>query len=88
MNGLSRVRVGFSPLSGRIMLYRHGKDPRVALERRDAEAQVVSAVVEWVMHDAPKGATVRLTIDGRQYDMTVVPVPADPEAAASEGETL
>lgn len=56
---LNKVKVGYSPLSERVMLYRMGKDPVAALETLDVTGQAISAVTEKLL-----GA------DGRQTVMT------------------
>lgn len=67
---LRSVEVVRSPLSNSIYLARFGKQEpgkraRAALDKRDAEAEVVTAVVEWVMHESPKGAVVEVTVRGK-----------------------
>jgi len=71
---LDRVRVAHSPLSNSIYLARFGADPQVALDKRDAEAEVVTAVIEWAMHGIRKGAIIEVTTSkGEPYTLTVVP---------------
>ncbi len=43
---LSKVKIAVAPLSGRIMLYRHGKDTTLALEKRDVTDEVLSAAAQ------------------------------------------
>lgn len=38
---LNKVKLGHSPLTDTIFLYRHGKDPALALDKREAEADVL-----------------------------------------------
>ena len=70
---LDKVTLGHSPLTDGIYLYRHGKDHRVALERREAEAEVVSVLVQHMMHDAPKGSKKDVCINGEWYEVQVKP---------------
>jgi hypothetical protein len=44
---LGKIKIGVAPLSGKIMLYRHGKDQRLALERRDVTDEVMAAAAEY-----------------------------------------
>jgi hypothetical protein len=43
---LSKIKIAVAPLSGRIMLYRHGKDATLALEKRDVTDEVLSAAAQ------------------------------------------
>lgn len=73
MTDMSQIRIGFSPLSGRCYLYRCGKDPSVALDKREATPEVQKAIVDLMMHDAPKGASQRVTFGDGWYEITVKP---------------
>ena len=76
---LEKIKVGHSPLTNNIYMYRHGKNPRIALEKRIATSEVLGVVIEHVMHDSPAGAT--LTISGpigAEYELTVKPVSRQP----------
>lgn len=64
---LNKIKLGHSPLTDTIFLYRHGKDPALALDKRKAEADVMSVLVEHMMHDAPKGSEKIITIGNKQY---------------------
>ena len=76
---LTAIRVVTSPLVGDICVIRVGKDPRLALERRPAEAEVFAAVTEHMMFDAPKGATKAYRVGDQWYEMTVKPLAGNPE---------
>jgi hypothetical protein len=76
---LDKIKVGHSPLSDSILLYRMGKDPLCALESKDVTNMVLGAAVEHLMHDAPNGShkTIRARREGQPeqaWEMTVVPV--------------
>lgn len=47
MKGLAAIKIAVAPLSGRIMLYRHGKNPTLALEKRDVTDDVLAVVAEY-----------------------------------------
>lgn len=64
---LNKIKLGHSPISDTIFLYRHGKDPTLALDKREAEADVMSVLVTHMMHDAPKGSEKIVTIGNKQY---------------------
>ena len=70
---LSRVKLGHSQLTDTIFLYRHGKDPALALDKREAEADVMAVLVEHMMHKAPRGSEKVITLGDRQYTIRVTP---------------
>lgn len=74
MTDLNKIKLGHSPLTDTIFLYRHGKNPGLALDKREAEADVMAVIVAHMMHDAPKGSVKVITLDGRPFKITVVPV--------------
>ena len=80
---LNKVKLGYAPLSDRIYLYRHGKDPNVALDKREAEADVMAVLVEHMMHGAPKGAEKTVEFGDKKYVVRVTPLT---EANGEEGE--
>jgi len=79
---LNNIKLGYSPLDDTIYLYRHGKDIRVALDRRKAESDVVASLVEKMMCGAPKGSKMVVTLGEKQYRITVEPV----EKESKQGE--
>lgn len=84
---IEKVRIGFSPLSQSLYLYRHGKDPALALEKREANADVLTAVVNYMMYDAPKGASQKVNIGdkrGKWYEITVKPTARPTKREAQE----
>ena len=70
---LRKIKLGYSPLSDTIYLYRHGKDPALALDKRTAEADVMSVLVAHMMHDAPKGSEKVITLGNKRYTVKVTP---------------
>lgn len=73
MMNLDKVRIGFSPLSGQCFIYRHGKDARIALDKREATAEVQTAIVRLMMHDAPKGASQQVKLGDEWFEISVMP---------------
>lgn len=73
---LHKIKIGVSPLSKRIQLYRMGKSPTDALESKDCTGEVYGAVIEHMMDGAPegKGMTATITSSAQDYQITVVPV--------------
>ena len=71
---LKNIKLGHSPLTDTIFLYRHGKDQGLALEKREAEADVMSVLVEHMMHGAPKGSEKIVSFGRKKYKIKVTPV--------------
>jgi len=75
MKELNNIKIGASPLTGEIYLYRHGVKKNVALDKRPAEPDVISATIDHMMHDAPRGAKkIVKANNGRLYLIKVTPV--------------
>lgn len=70
---LNAIKLGHSPLTDTIFLYRHGKDPSLALDKREAEADVMAVLVEHMMYDAPRGSEKVVTLGDKQYTIRVTP---------------
>jgi hypothetical protein len=73
MSSINKHRIGYQPLSGGIALYRHGKDPCLALDKRDALREVMFAACKHLLHDMPEGASATIDIDGREYIIVILP---------------
>lgn len=73
MTDLARIRLGHSPITDTIFLYRCGKDPALALDKREAEADVMSVLVAHMMHDAPKGSQKTISLGEKKYIVRVTP---------------
>jgi len=71
---LTNIALGYSPLSDSIYLYRHGKDKRLALQKREAESDVMGVIVSKLMHDAPNGSVMTFGWDNKQYELTLRPI--------------
>lgn len=74
---LHKIRIGVSPLTQRINLYRMGKSTTDALETRDVTGMVYGAVIEHMLDGAPEGKGMRNTItasSGEAWEVTVIPV--------------
>lgn len=80
---IEKVRIGYSPLSKTLYLYRHGKNPAVALEKREAEHDVMAALVQYLTDDSPKGSEMEFTLGDRRYRVRVEPV-ATPEGEQAD----
>lgn len=73
---VDKIRLGFSNLTrgdGKIYLYRHGKDKNLALEKREAEKDVFAVLIEYMMDNAPKGASKTVTFGDKTFVITVMP---------------
>jgi len=70
---LEKVKLGHSPLTNNIYLYRYGKDPNVALDKRDAESDVMSVLVQYMMYNAPEGSEKTIYIGDKKYNVMVTP---------------
>lgn len=70
---LDNVKLGHSPLTDTIFLYRHGKDSGLALDKRPAEADVMAVLVDHMMHQAPKGSEKVITLGAKKYKIRLTP---------------
>jgi len=68
---LNKIKLGHSPLTDTIFLYRHGKDPALALDKREAEADVMAVLVAYMMHGTTKGSQKVITLGDKQYTVRV-----------------
>jgi hypothetical protein len=73
MVDLRKIRLGHSPLTDTIFLYRHGKDAALALDKREAEADVMTVLIDHMMHNAPNGSQKVITLGDQQYTIRVTP---------------
>lgn len=71
---MKNIKIAHNPLTNKIYLYRHGKDPTVALDKRDAEADVFIALIGHMMYNSPRGSIKTVTIGEKQYTITVTPI--------------
>lgn len=70
---MHKVKLAHSPLTNTIFLYRHGKDAALALDKREAEADVLSALIDHMMYGYPNGSEKIVTLGGRMYTIRVTP---------------
>ena len=70
---LTKVELRHSPLTDTIFLCRFGSNRRLALDKREAEADVFAVLVAHMMHDAPKGSEKVITLGEQQYTIRVTP---------------
>ena len=70
---LTKVKLRHSPLTDTIFLCRFGSNRRLALDKREAEADVFAVLVAHMMHDAPKGSEKVITLGEQQYTIRVTP---------------
>ncbi len=71
---LNKIRLYHSPLTDTIFMGREGKKPGLALDKREAEADVMSVLVQHMMHDAPKGSEKTIRFGDKTYKVKVTPV--------------
>ena len=81
---MENVKLGHSPLTDTIFLYRHGKNQALVLDKREAEADVMAVLVAYMMHDAPKGSEKVITLGDKRYTIRVTPNARPQEPSESE----
>lgn len=74
---LEKIKIGYSPLSRELYLYRHGKDKRLALSKRPCEHDVMAGIVEMMMDDAPKGSKKCVCFGDQCFEISVIPIPLE-----------
>ena len=74
---LDNIRLGHSPLTDSIFLYRHGKDKELALDKRPADVDVMAVLVEHMMYNAPNGSSKVITLGDKKYTVLVKPYKED-----------
>ncbi|GAF89315.1 unnamed protein product [marine sediment metagenome] len=70
-NKLDKISVGYSGLTDSIYLYRFGKDKGEALDKRDAEKDVLACITEKMMWGADKGGWIEYRFGDQGYKLTV-----------------
>jgi hypothetical protein len=68
---LDKISVGYSGLTDSIYLYRFGKDQGEALDKRDAEKDVLACITEKMMWGADKGSSMEYRFGEQKYKITV-----------------
>ncbi len=71
---LDNVGIVHSKLINKIYLYRQGKNPHIVLEKREAESDVMAALIDHMMHGAPNGSDKVITIGRKKYKVAVTPI--------------
>lgn len=71
---LNKVKIGYSPLSNTIHLYRHGKEESVALDKRDAIADVQGALIQFMFDGFPDGSKQEVCFGEQWYEIQVKPI--------------
>lgn len=61
-------------LSAEIFLARIGKTPGVALDKRPATAEVVTAFTRHMMHSMPTGASMSVQVGDGYYRLSCIPM--------------
>lgn len=72
---MNNLRIVHSPLTDTIYLARFGKDSHTALEKREAEPEVIAAVIEHMMHDTEKGSKKKVRLGPYLYEIQVKRIP-------------
>ena len=69
---IKNIKIGVSALDGTVSLYRHGKDPGLALEQRSASADLFSALVAHMFFNTEnKTVGTEFTLNGRTYRVQI-----------------
>jgi hypothetical protein len=71
---LKKIKVAASPFDGKIYLFREGKRPGVALDRREATGEVMGAFIQHMMFEVPEGDGRHAWCtmgDGKSFAVTV-----------------
>jgi hypothetical protein len=74
MIDLNKIKLGYSALSKEIMLFRHGKDKDMALDKRVATKDVHAAIIEYMLDgdiDATKGVEQVVRFGDRRFRIVV-----------------
>lgn len=71
MSSIEKHRIGHSPLTNNVYLYRFGRDAGIALDKRDALNEVLTAAARYLLDQAHPSGAVRLEMDGRLIQLQV-----------------
>lgn len=80
---LNNIKLAVSPLDKKIMMYRHGKDVNRALDKREAERDVMAVLIEYMLDDMPKGAKKQVKFGTQWYEITVKPIESEDSDVSS-----
>ena len=67
---MKNITVGASPLTGKLYIYRMGAEEHIALDKREAEPEIITAFVDHMMHDSPGGAIKEVQIGDTWYEVS------------------
>lgn len=83
---LTKVKLGYSSDIDEIVLFRHGKDPSVLLDKRNADADVIAAIIAKLTSDDPEGGSMVIELGAETYELIVRLRPGgeDPEEEEDE----
>ena len=70
-NKLDKISIGYSALTDTVYLYRFGKDEGEALDKREAERDVLSCITDKMMWGTDKGASMEYRFGKQRYKLTV-----------------
>ena len=76
---MDKFGIRHSPLTDSFYLCRFGKDPHVSLDKRDIEPEIMEAITNHMMLDAPKGSRKAYKIRDQWYEIKITPLTAQPE---------
>lgn len=68
---LDKISLGYSSLTEKIYLYRYGKTEGEALDKREAEKEVMVVITEKMMAGTEKGASMEYCFGDQRYKLTV-----------------
>jgi len=68
---LNKVKLGYSPLTESVYLYRHGKKEHEALDKREAKSDVLAVITELMMDGSKKGSTMDYRFGDQWYNISV-----------------
>ena len=75
---LTRIKLGVSPITGQIYLFREGKEKGVALDTRPAEKDLFSALVQFMCLNSAQGSSKLVSWgDEHCYRVVVQKIPAE-----------
>lgn len=83
---IENIRVAHSPLSNELVIYRHGVDRGLALDKRYATPEIMKALMDYFFHDVEDsiaGIEQGFEINGNTYQVTVIRSRPKPKPTAA-----
>ena len=69
---LQNIKIGVSPITNDIYLYRHGKDPSIALDKRDLEpVEIYSILIEQLNYADTNESTIAVHGKDNSYEIRI-----------------